>query len=83
MTLPAITRRIRRCESDVPAQLVLEYAIAEAVEVEREAIIALAAKQGWAMKNEDPFEDAVREICDMRKRPNDKAQARAKAATPL
>jgi hypothetical protein len=33
----AITRRIRRCESEVPAQLVLEYAIAEAVAAEREA----------------------------------------------
>lgn len=33
---------------------------------EREAIISLAAEQGWAMKNEDPFEDAVRDICVMR-----------------
>lgn len=35
---------------------------------EREAMVALAAKQGWAMKNEDPFEDCVREIADMRAR---------------
>lgn len=40
------------------------------IEAEREAIIDLAAKQGWAMKNEDPFEDSVREICDMRQRSN-------------
>jgi hypothetical protein len=33
---------------------------------EREAMVALAAKQGWAMKNEDPFEECVREIADMR-----------------
>lgn len=37
MNFAAITRRIRRCESEVPAQLVLEYAIKEAVEAEREA----------------------------------------------
>jgi hypothetical protein len=40
MNFPAITRRIRQCESDVAAQLVLEYAIleyaiAEAVTAER------------------------------------------------
>ena len=35
---------------------------------EREAMVALAAKQGWAMKNEDPFEGCVREIADMRTR---------------
>lgn len=41
--------------------------VEEIVAIEREAIVALAAAQGWAMRNEDPFEDAVREICDMRK----------------
>ena len=35
---------------------------------EREAMVALAAKQGWVMKNEDPFEGCVREIADMRTR---------------
>ncbi len=35
---------------------------------EREAMVALAAEQGWAMKNEDPFEDAVREIAQIRAR---------------
>lgn len=35
---------------------------------EREAMVALAAKQGWAMKNEDPFEDCVREIAAIRAR---------------
>lgn len=33
---------------------------------EREAVLSLSAKQGWAMRNEDPFEDAVREILDLR-----------------
>lgn len=40
MNFAAITRRIRRCESEVPAQLVLEYAINEAVANERERICA-------------------------------------------
>ena len=40
MNFAAITRRIRQCESEVPAQLVLEYAIKEAVEAERERICA-------------------------------------------
>lgn len=33
--------------------------------MEREAMVAEAAKQGWAMKNEDPFEDYVRDIADI------------------
>ena len=37
---------------------------------EREAMATEAAKQGWAMKNEDPFEDAVREIAAIRARSN-------------
>lgn len=41
MNFAAITRRIRRCESEVPAQLVLEYAIKEAIEAEREACAKL------------------------------------------
>lgn len=35
---------------------------------EREAMVAEAAKQGLAMKNEDPFEDYVRDIADIRAR---------------
>lgn len=35
---------------------------------EREAMVAEAAKQGWAMRNEDAFEDAVREIAAIRAR---------------
>ena len=35
---------------------------------EREAMVAEAAKQGWAMKNEDSFEDCVREIAAIRAR---------------
>lgn len=46
----------------------IEERIAEAVSAEREAMVAEAAKQGWAMKNEDPFEDAVREIAAIRAR---------------
>lgn len=38
------------------------------VAAEREAMVAEAAKRGWAMKNDDPFEDAVREITDARAR---------------
>lgn len=35
---------------------------------ERAALIGLAEKQCRAMKNEDPFEDAVRELCELRAR---------------
>jgi len=38
------------------------------VAAEREAMVAEAAKRGWAMKNDDPFEDAVREIATDRAR---------------
>lgn len=68
MNLVSITRRIRRCENETSAQLVLEYAIADAIAKERQSIISLAAAQGWAMNNEDPFEDAVRDICTMRQK---------------
>ena len=37
---------------------------------EREAMVAEAAKKGWAMRGEDPFEDCVREIADIRARGN-------------
>jgi hypothetical protein len=40
------------------------------VAAEREAMVAEAAKRGWAMKNEDSFEDAVREIANDRARSN-------------
>lgn len=43
-----------------------ERELSKARSEEREALVALAAAQGRAMKNEDPFEDAVREICAMR-----------------
>ena len=35
---------------------------------EREAMIVEAEKKGWAMRGEDPFEDAVREIAESRAR---------------
>jgi predicted Zn-ribbon and HTH transcriptional regulator len=35
---------------------------------EREAMVIDAAKRGWVMKNEDPFEDAMREIAVIRAR---------------
>ena len=47
----------------------LRFGLAVAA-AEREAIVALAAEQGWAMKNEEPFEDAVRDICTMRSNPS-------------
>jgi hypothetical protein len=37
---------------------------------EREAMVVEAAKQGWSMKNEEPFEDAVKEIVAIRARTN-------------
>jgi len=44
----------------------LDQALAD----EREAMVAEAAKRGLAMKNEDPFEDYVREIANDRARGN-------------
>ena len=35
---------------------------------EREAMVAEAAKKGWGMRNDDPFEDCVREIAAIRAR---------------
>jgi hypothetical protein len=35
---------------------------------EREAMVAEAAKKGWGMRNDDPFEDCVREIAEIRAR---------------
>ena len=43
---------------------------AEAQAEEREAMVAEAAKKGWGMRNDDPFEDCVREIADIRARGN-------------
>jgi hypothetical protein len=37
---------------------------------EREVMVAEAAKKGWGMRNDDPFEDCVREIADIRARGN-------------
>lgn len=38
------------------------------IAAEREAMVVEAAKKGWAMKNEEPFEDAVQEIAAIRAR---------------
>ncbi len=46
----------------------LERFAALVAAAEREAMVAEAAKKGWAMRNEDPFEDCVREIADIRAR---------------
>jgi hypothetical protein len=48
MNLVATTRRIRNCESEVPAQLVLEYTIMGAVEAEREQLRSLIADDAYA-----------------------------------
>ena len=40
------------------------------VAAEREAMISEAAKLGWAMKNDDPFEDAVAEVARIREMEN-------------
>jgi len=37
---------------------------------EREAMVAEAAKKGLGMRNDDPFEECVREIADIRARGN-------------
>ena len=37
---------------------------------ERDAMVAEAAKKGWAMRGEDPFEECVREIAAIRARGN-------------
>ena len=46
MSYLTITRRIRACESEVPAQLVLEYAIRRAVEEERERCAKVCEDRG-------------------------------------
>jgi hypothetical protein len=33
---------------------------------ERDEMVALATEQEWSMREDDPFEDYVREIADMR-----------------
>ena len=35
---------------------------------ERDGMVAAATKKGWAMKNEEPFEDCVKEIAEARAR---------------
>ncbi len=54
-------------ESSFTNAEVLRFAALVAA-AEREAMVAEAAKKGWAMRNEDPFEDCVREIADIRAR---------------
>jgi hypothetical protein len=46
----------------------LELFAALVAAAEREAMVAEAAKKGWAMRGEDPFEDCVREIAEIRAR---------------
>lgn len=66
MNFVAITRRIRRCESEVPAQLVLEHAISEAVKAEREACAQIAEtpvsgeQDDITMEAKDRIADAIR-----------------------
>lgn len=44
----------------------VERVVRAAVAAERERLIAKAAMLGWAMRDESPFEDAVRELCQMK-----------------
>ena len=46
----------------------LERFAALVAAAEREAMVTEAAKKGWGMRNDDPFEDCVREIADIRAR---------------
>jgi hypothetical protein len=48
----------------------LEHFAALVAAAERNAMVVEAAKKGWSMKNEDSFEDAVREIAAIRARGN-------------
>jgi hypothetical protein len=48
----------------------LEHFAALVAAAERNAMVVEAAKKGWSMKNEDSFEDAVREIAAIRARRN-------------
>ena len=43
-----------------------QNSVALAVAAERERLVAKAATLGWAMRCDDPFEDAVRDLCNMR-----------------
>lgn len=78
MNFGAIVRRIRRCETEIPAQLVLEHALNEAATAEREACIAIVEKYKVPVGNSAAGEmacewtmDALREIRDeMLKRSN-------------
>ena len=60
---------------DVPEQATIEFitafftlAFAAGAAAEREAMVAEASKKGWGMRNDDPFEDCVREIAAIRAR---------------
>ena len=68
MELLQTLRRIRACEGEAAAQLLLEAYVAQEVAAERTALVALAATQGWSMVNDSPFADALRELCDTRER---------------
>lgn len=48
----------------------IERFAALVAEKEREAMVAEATKMGLAMKNEEPFEDLVRDIANDRARSN-------------
>ena len=56
MNFAAITRRIRRCESDVPAQIVLEHAIREAVAAERETCAKVCDARYMGDNNREDME---------------------------
>lgn len=53
MNFGAIVRRIRRCESEAPAQLVLEHAIREAIQQEREACANVCKAQIHKLYDDD------------------------------
>ena len=68
--MKTITEMTRELGGFAPTTKFLE-AFAELVRAdERAAMVAEAAKKGWGMRNDDPFEDCVREIADIRARGN-------------
>ena len=70
LTIPEAAAELRRQASFINQLMNEVERLNKAVADEREAMVAEAAKRGLAMKNEDPFEDYVRDIANDRARSN-------------
>ena len=60
-----LRHRLNVCSEAIERLLGLKQADDDRANAVREAIVDLAEKQHWAMRDDSAFEDAVREICDM------------------